>query len=194
MPTSQQTRTHAECPVYRVLSSADTVQLILDFAGAGQWLFLSTVDSVWLECYQRVPSETLAAAFPQAKHVTSHIRITLYSEVLASTSRVRLAHACGLNLRTPSNVLQRHVGLFASLQTLVAAYDELELLLTATIARGAAVAGKLSVLIWLREKGTSDCTSHNDHPAGFLLPTDITSYARPRAHAIVAAAGWLQAG
>jgi hypothetical protein len=189
-PAAEQTDTRAQCPVHRVLSSVDTVQLILDFAGAGQWLFLSTVDSVFLECYKRVACESMAATFPQAKHVVSHINITLYSEVMASSSRVRLAHACGLNFRTPSNLLQRHVSLFAPLQTLVTAY-ELELLLTATMARGAAVANKLSVLIWLREKGTCEHTAPNkDQPAGCLLPPDITSYAA--AHGHVHMLLWLQ--
>jgi hypothetical protein len=190
MPPTHISGVRALCPVHRVLSSVDTVQLILDFAGAGQWLFLSTVDSVFLECYKRVACETLAAAFPRTKHVASHINITLYSEVMASCLRVRLAHACGLNFRIPSNLLQQHVGLFAPLQTLVTAY-ELDLLLTATIARGAAVAGKLSVLISLREKGTCEHASPNkDQPAGALLPPDITSYAA--AHGHVHMLLWLQ--
>jgi hypothetical protein len=80
------------------------LQRVLSYAGPGHWLFLSTVCSLWRDVYCRVSDKTLLKKgyMDCAKQFTGTPKMTMYSAVFASPSRVRLAHESGLQCAIPA--------------------------------------------------------------------------------------------
>jgi hypothetical protein len=142
-----------------VLSNAGLLQQVLSFVGRGQWFFVAAVNSDWYQAYSRV-LDGIRSTQPSPDQ-QSTVREIFHSAVFAS--RLRLAHACGLQLDSKDWRLRRNAGLFAEIPTLAAA-QQLGLSLTDAVVRSAAETS-LAKLHWLHTE--QNCS----------LPDDISVHA-----------------
>jgi hypothetical protein len=144
------------------LHDPSILQSIFSYVGPGHWLFLATVSSLWRELYSAVGSLILPGRAFFSRKITCVPKMTLYSSVFASASRVRLAHDCSLD----SNNLQYAyaAGACADIATLVTA-PQLGAPWSPYTLRGAAAVGSVLKLQWLHTQ--QHCQ----------LPADIGKYA-----------------
>jgi hypothetical protein len=144
-------RSARECSA---LNESGVLQLVLEYAGAGDHMFLAAVCRRWQQLFDAVHNN--------AESGTDSSCATFISAAFASVSRVRYAHECGLNLALDPQA-QRLVGRCADAAALTAAHA-LGLELTPNVARGAAQSGSIAKLqVFLKQS----CK----------LPRDITQYA-----------------
>jgi hypothetical protein len=140
------------------LDNAGILSHVLNILGPGQHLFISAVSKTWRDSYKKVASVPMAGWQTRWSKpmITVTADATLLSAVLASTSRFKLAHECGLNF---DNAKVQHIaGKTADLSVLQAAH-ELGLELTEEVVSGAAAAASVPKLQWLHtEQG---CPLHD---------------------------------
>ena len=123
---------------------------MLDYAGAGEWLFLSTVSAAWCDGCRRIASNDVqSVSIYRRRTVTLEATTTLASAVFASPTIVTWAHEGGFDLTNSSPQLQMVAGFSIGLHTLVAAL-QCGLPLSADVLRGAALSGDLVKLKCLR--------------------------------------------
>jgi hypothetical protein len=138
------------------LSDRNTLHSILSYVGPGHALYISTVSREWREVYLQVADADLAGVDAEGGEVkvTCTARMTLFSAVVASASRLQLAHACGLELGEESADCWRlhlAVGRYGETATLAKAH-ELGMKLGRIVSMGAARADSPHNLIWLVEE------------------------------------------
>src|SRR5687768_6973605 len=82
------------------LSDGSILQQVLNFVGAGHWLFVATVDKSWRDAYARSPAVCVKSFTKRMGPCTVEcVRgITLLKAIFGSASRVRLAHDLGVQL------------------------------------------------------------------------------------------------
>jgi hypothetical protein len=156
-----------------------SVLQVLNFLGPGHYLFASTVSKLWLECYGRVP-DCRVPSHDRYHHIESQAcshSHTLHSAIFSSKSRLRLAHAAGIQFDAVRNwKLQRLAGQHADIGTLAVAHqlglplsanvvhgcmlsgsvpklNEQHCWLPHNIARAAAAGGSIEMLKWVHESG-----------------------------------------
>jgi hypothetical protein len=155
-----------ESAAARALGNTDTLRVVLDYAGAGEWLFLSTVSAAWCDGCKRIATDDVQSVnIYSPRTVTLEATTTRASAVFASHPRVIWAHECGLDLTNSSPSLQIIAGFYADLRALSAAALQCGLPLSADVVRGAALSGDLVKL---------KCLSSERHQE---LPYDVADYA-----------------
>jgi hypothetical protein len=134
------------------LENAGILLHVLNILGPGHHLFISAVSKACRETYKRVDNVQIArincSYYIAADKSTVTSKMTLYSAVFSSASRVRLAHEDGLMFEDRFNFLHRVAGKAADVPTLQAAH-ELGLAFTAEVLIGAAEDASLPKLHWL---------------------------------------------
>jgi hypothetical protein len=132
------------------LLHARILQRLLEYAGAGQWAYLGTVNRVWKEVYERCSSVERAGYNTQGEPVKVNAapRMTLYSEVFASQSRLQWALATGLTLHSNTKGVQRLAGRHADIETLLL-LRELGLSYTAAVFKESSASKDKAKLHWL---------------------------------------------
>jgi hypothetical protein len=145
------------------LRRTDTLRVILQYVGRGDWLYAGAVSHRWCDLYKEV---CLAAVQDRKLWRTSlpHVtRLPVFAHQLAPTvtlyksafqSLARLQWACNADLQLSTDaLLPRQAGMFADQQTLLWARSH-GLPWTEGICEGATAAGRLWLLDWLhREQG-----------------------------------------
>jgi hypothetical protein len=144
----------------RPLGEVGVVRLVLSYVGPGHWPFIAAVSSLWRYLYSRLPdARKLVVQHPYVSWEERQRdgqpffctpQMTLYSSVFGSASRVRLAHADGINCST--QYYQHAAGMHAGIGALAAAH-ELGMRFPTTVAEGAARCNTLSVLQYLHAEG-----------------------------------------
>jgi hypothetical protein len=133
------------------LQHTGILQHVLDYVGPGHWCFVAEVSSLWRDCYIRVASREIQAFHPYLmKTITCLPQMTLYSAVLSSPSRVRLAHSHRLPYRTTA--YERAAGMYADAATLQT-LREMGMLYSSYVMAGAARCNQLEVVQFLRAQG-----------------------------------------
>eukprot|EP00953_Heterococcus_sp_UTEX-ZZ885_P020343 11391-Heterococcus_DN1.PRE.1 len=132
------------------LLHARILQQVLKYAGPGQWAFLGTVNKAFKEVYERCSSAERAGfnKLGEPVNVNAAPRMTLYSEVFASPSRLQWAMATGLTLHINTKGVQRLAGRCADIETLML-LRELGLSWTAAVFKGASASKDKAKLRWL---------------------------------------------
>jgi hypothetical protein len=126
------------------------LQRVLSYAGLGHWFFIAAVSSLWRDLYSRLRPRMLQVYAPSGykEEIICVAQMTLYSSVLQSASRVRLAHAHGLKF---TKSFELAAGGYGTVEAVMTA-RELGLLLSSTTAQGAAGCSNMSVLQFLRAR------------------------------------------
>jgi hypothetical protein len=157
-----------EVDVASPLENAGILLHVLDILGPGHHLFISAVSKAWRESYKRVAAVQMLGLIydynRKAAPLAINSQTTLFSAVFASTSRVNLAHECGLTFDNAR--LQRLAGRVGEVPTLRAA-QELGLQLTDAVLIGAAESASVPKLRLLRK----------DLQVDSKLPYNINFYA-----------------
>jgi hypothetical protein len=105
------------------LDSEAVVQQVLSYVGPGQWLICGLISKKWRELYAEVQSieQEVYDRYDRPFRRTITARMTTYSAVFASASRVELASKCGLKLRSREKYLQRAAARYGDAETLITA-------------------------------------------------------------------------
>jgi hypothetical protein len=123
------------------LSEPSVLRKLFSFAGPGEWLFLTTVSSLWAAEY---------AANLSGNHMKvaqrQNPRLTSFRKMFESVSRLQLAQNCGLDFSIWQ--VQVAAGKFADIPVLAAAAQMLSIPWKHVI-MGAAFIGSVSKLQWL---------------------------------------------
>jgi hypothetical protein len=136
----------------RALDNADTLRIVLGYAGAGEWLFLSTISAAWHDGCCNIPARDVQnVSIYRRRMVTLGATSTRASAVFASRMRVIWAKDSGLDLAKSSPQLQIVAGFCADLGVLKAA-KQASLPLSADVLRGAALSGDINKLKCLRNE------------------------------------------
>jgi hypothetical protein len=132
------------------LLDADTLHSVLSYVGAGHWLPLAAVCSIWKNACQKLASHRQAgfAAAGEAVSIVILPQMTVSSAVFATASSLQLAHVSGFPLQSSRAGLQFCAGKTADLATLKLAH-KLGMVFTAEAALGAAASGSLAKVTWL---------------------------------------------
>eukprot|EP00953_Heterococcus_sp_UTEX-ZZ885_P035301 18235-Heterococcus_DN1.PRE.1 len=126
----------------------DTLQLILDLVGAGDYFFLAAVSKQFKRCCLQLPSfETLRFMEHLDSNVTVDPYTTVCSSILGSVSRLRLAVACGYPLDVQKWGLQFVAGT-CDREMLNLLHEEYGMPFTETVSRGAAEVDSADILQW----------------------------------------------
>jgi hypothetical protein len=139
----------------RPLEEVGLAKKVLSYVGPGHWHYIAAVSKLWQQLYTKVPdTRKMIVQLPdvswealqvelkgQPPFCTPHM--TLYSSMFGSASRVRLAHADGLDCNTQQ--YHHAAGMHAGVDALAAAH-ELGMRYSTTVAEGAARCNTLSVL------------------------------------------------
>jgi hypothetical protein len=126
------------------------LQQVIGHVGPGEWLFLSTVSSLWRDLYASLAEVEKQTPGTCKTATTCTATMTLYSSVFAFPSRVRLAHGLGIDCSEDS--YQLAAGMHGTVKTLAAAH-ELGMSFSAVTMLGAAECNQLSVGQLLRARG-----------------------------------------
>eukprot|EP00953_Heterococcus_sp_UTEX-ZZ885_P008378 5032-Heterococcus_DN1.PRE.1 len=163
----------AELPP-EALRRTDTLRVILQYVGRGDWLYAGAVSHRWCDLYRGM---CVAAVHNQKrwklrKPILS-TRLPINADYFAPTasfykaafhSLSRLQWACNFDLKISTNtILPELAGRFADKQTLLWAQGQ-GLPWTAAITEGAAAEGRCSMLSWLHTEQSCPC----DERAVFL--------------------------
>jgi hypothetical protein len=141
----------------QALRNEGTVELILQYVGLGQMLYIPLVNTLWRRCYERVQSKAIIRA-PSVASAIEHVHApwcTSYRAVLASPSRVKLAAEHGAAAVADTDPFLIAAGKVAEIATLTAAHNLLDMPFTEDVSDGAAAAADLERLQWLVEQ--HDC-------------------------------------
>jgi hypothetical protein len=130
-----------------IFSNADILQLVLSYVH-GQWFFLAAVSSLWRSVYAKLDASEMHT-FSKIV-ITCVPQMTLHSSVLASPSRLRLAHESGVDWTRHD--FQTAAGRHASVATLLEA-RELGMQYPVPLMVGAATCNTLHVLQFLHAEG-----------------------------------------
>jgi hypothetical protein len=149
MAASAQKRS-AHSSAVQPLLDVGILKHILEYVGPGQWLFVGTVCSLWRDT-STLPHVNIWALkkFDDKYHavpINCSPRCTLLCASVASPSRLRLAHQCGLD--TESEAYQCTVGECAGFDTVHAAL-ELGLTISSAVFEGAAASDSEEMLAWM---------------------------------------------
>jgi hypothetical protein len=131
------------------LQQAGILLRVLDYVGPGHWCFVAEVSSLWRELYSKVTSSSAFRFTGSEDSFYSIPQVTLMS-VMVSISRVRFAHAHGLDCATVT--YERAAGMHADIATLAAAH-ELGMSYSEASVEGAARRNKLAVVQFLCAQG-----------------------------------------
>jgi hypothetical protein len=140
---STQSKKQTVAGASKPLLHAGLLELILGFVGGNQALYVRPVNSSWMACYDKT-------TINQQGRIGWHVHTsfcTSYRAVLASASRVRLAHDAGL-LFSAKYSLEHCAGKHANTSTLEAAH-KLGLPFSSTLLESAARSRCFSKLQWL---------------------------------------------
>jgi hypothetical protein len=154
----------AELPP-EALRRTDTLKVILQYVGRGDWLYAGAVSHRWCDLYREVCIAAVRGSMRWKPHEEepSYLRvpvdacsfaptITAYGSAMRSLSK--LQWACDFDMQLTTNVLlPRQAGRFASKAALLWARKQ-GLPWTADICEGAAAEGRLGMLQWLRTEQT----------------------------------------
>jgi hypothetical protein len=127
------------------LKDAGILQQVFSFL-PGHYLFIGAVCKEWQGLYVGTKDRQFKvhSLWDTLKFKTCDFKTTFWSVVVASPATVRLACACGLQVRNKTK-LQWIAGLFADAQTL-ATLRELGMPLTSDVIQGVAKSGRLNIL------------------------------------------------
>jgi hypothetical protein len=127
------------------------LQTVLSYVGVGHHLFVAPV-KLWRELHGKLQSEQLKVYDESGEGyaITCASNMTLFSSVLATPSRVKLAHKSGVSCNVAA--YWRAAGLHADIATLRAAH-QLGMHYTRTTMAGAAECNKLAEMQFLHSQG-----------------------------------------
>jgi hypothetical protein len=135
------------------LQQVSVLQRVLDYVGPGHWRFVAGVSSLWRDLHRNVASREIQVFDSYScltKTITCLPQMTSFSAVLASPSRVRLAHTRRLPYRRTA--YECAAGMYADIATLQAA-RELSMLYSRHVMAGAARCNQLAIVQFLRAQG-----------------------------------------
>jgi hypothetical protein len=118
---------------------------VLSYVGCGHYLFAALVSTLWKDVYATLSHQQLTGVFCDSK-------LTLFSSVFASPSRVKFAEQNGLDCS--SKAYEHAAGRHADILTFAAAH-ELGMKYTSSAIGGAAQCNKLAEVQYLRFQGCS---------------------------------------
>jgi hypothetical protein len=148
------------------LHNAGILQQILAYAGAGQYLFIGTVSKAFRDSYSATP-DIKVESVDTGEQITVGRCTTRLAAVFQSSSRVQLAHACGLQLNTTamsSTALHYIAGETADEHTLLEA-NRLGLPKSIDVSSGAAGAPNLDKLKWMVTQQHYPISAHTTEAA-----------------------------
>jgi hypothetical protein len=135
-----------------LLDQAGVLEIVLSYVGPGHWFFVAAVSSLWRKSYAEMERVQVHAGktLYGAQYFLCFPKMTLYSSVLTSPTRVRLAHAGGLPCTSYkfAEAAVKH----ADLPTLLAAHElgmRLTYSLAAVLSKTAAAQQSLPMQRWL---------------------------------------------
>jgi hypothetical protein len=137
------------------LSEAGILERVLSYV-PGQWLFLAAVSSLWRDMYSQLAAMKMQTRScsnvgeNKTVDVTCAPHTTLYSTVFASSSRVKYAHASGVDCSTPR--YQFAAGRHATVASLITA-SEVGMQYSVATMRGVADSSTLPVMQFLHAQG-----------------------------------------
>jgi Ankyrin repeats (3 copies) len=134
-------------PLYEV----GILQQVLGHVGPGEWLFLATVSSLWRHLYAKLADVEMQTPGIYKTDFICAPKMTLYSSIFTSPSRVRLAREHGIDSSEDSYKLS--AGMHGAVKTLAAAAYEADMSFSAVTMLGAAECNELSVVQFLRARG-----------------------------------------
>jgi hypothetical protein len=135
-----------------ILGEAGILEVVLSCVGPGHWFFVAAVSSLWRKVYAEIERVQVHAGRAYgSQYYLRYPKMTLYSSVLASTARLRLAHDGGLacNAYKFAEAAVKH----ADLPTLLAAHElgmQLTYSLAAMLSRTVAAQQSLPMKKWLQ--------------------------------------------
>eukprot|EP00953_Heterococcus_sp_UTEX-ZZ885_P042160 21454-Heterococcus_DN1.PRE.2 len=110
------------------------LQLVVDYVGVGEHLFLSMVSKGFRACYLNVPVY-------EGRVWRVEPQMTVCTAIMRSLSRLRLAVELGFKLDPQNTRLQFCAGRAADIETLIELNEQYHMPYTEQVARGAAAAG-----------------------------------------------------
>jgi hypothetical protein len=131
------------------LQQSGILQRVLDYVGPGHWCFVAQANSFWRDVYVRVAGKEIQMVGLRTT-MTCLPQTTTFSAVFTSPSRMRHAHAHGLDCTSAQ--YQRAAGKYADIATLEAAHD-VGMQYQFLVMLGAARCNELDVVQFLRTKG-----------------------------------------
>eukprot|EP00953_Heterococcus_sp_UTEX-ZZ885_P008380 5032-Heterococcus_DN1.PRE.3 len=142
------------------LRRIDTLRVILQYVGRGDWLYAGAVSHRWCDLYREVCLAAVRGRKLWKFLGSGPTRVSVFADQLAPTatlykstfqSLARLQRACDGDLQLSTGaLLSREAGKYADKQTLQWARKQ-GLPWTGDVCDGATVAGRLSMLKWLHE-------------------------------------------
>jgi hypothetical protein len=158
------------------------LQLVLDFVGSGQHIFLSTVSKSFTACYLNVPVLEEAYHDENGLAFVTHLthEMTAFCAILGSRTRIHLAIELGFVLDTKSFWRQFSAGNAADIETLVQLKEMYGMPYTEYTSRGAAESGSVSTLKWLLEEHQYPQAADICMYAVFAPTLDVLKYLKQR--------------
>jgi hypothetical protein len=165
------------------------LQVVLDYVGPGEHIFLSTVSKGFRACYLNVPVYEGAYEDDQGEDVAITLEhdMTACSAVLGgSLSRVRLAVELGFAMDVNHWRVQRIAGSCADIETLEQLHTLYGMPFTEQTSRGAAVVGAVSKLQWLLDEHQCPQAADICTYGAFAPTTDTLEFLKQRGCAFTA--------
>jgi hypothetical protein len=127
---------------------------VTDFVGPGEHIFLSTVSKSFRACYLNVADFKGVYEGPDGEdiYVTVVHHMTIYSSILGSRSRVRLAVELGFVLDPKSWWCQFNAGQCADIETLKQLHEQYHMPYIEVVSRAAAQSGTVRKMQWLLDE------------------------------------------
>jgi hypothetical protein len=126
---------------------------MLSYVGQGHHLFVALVSKLWKESYSTLQSQQLTVSKMSRKtRISCMLKMTWFSSVFASPSRVELAHESGCTPYKYQRVCLRAAGKHGDIATLAAAH-KLGMKYTGTTMAAAGQCNKLAEVQYLHDQG-----------------------------------------
>jgi hypothetical protein len=169
------------------LNHSGILEQVLQFVGAGNYLFLALVSIKFCCCCLNTEDSTIDGYDKDNEEL--EIRIfslnTTTEAVYESPSRLKLAVECGFQVKTNS-VGQFRAGWLASIDTLDTLHKEYSMPFTAQTSRGAAESGCISKLTWLLDEQHCEQAENICDYAVLCRTTDALKWLKQRGAAFTA--------
>jgi hypothetical protein len=158
------------------------LQQIIDLAGPGDYIFLSTVSKSFRACYLHVPDCEIVCEDQDGVDflITVTHYMTTCSAVLGSLTRMRLAIELGFNMKVRYRLFQRCAGNSADIETLLELHELHGMPYTEDTSKGAAASGSVSKLQWLLDEQHCPQAADICKYAVYGLTLDVLKWLRQR--------------